>query len=206
MPASEIERFDNVALFDLDGSLADYQGQMVLDLQRLAGPSEPPVTRENLWEVGKEPHIRSRMTLVMSQPGWWRNLARIEAGFTILETAREVGFRIHILTKGPRAHPLAWAEKLEWVQQHIGPDVDITTTMDKGLVYGRVLYDDFPPYLERWLQHRPRGLGIMPVTSGNADFKHPNVLRWTGTNFEEVKAALVNALARAPGEDLNLNL
>jgi 5'(3')-deoxyribonucleotidase len=206
MPSTDAAgRLDNIALFDLDGSLADYSGQMLRDMQRLAGPEEPPLTPENLWERDDLPHLRARMTLIMAQPGWWSGLAPIEAGFRVLNAARDAGFRIHVLTKGPRAHPRAWAEKLEWVQEHIGPDADITTTMDKGLVYGRVLYDDYPAYLERWLQHRPRGLGIMPAAPGNAGFSHPNVLRWTGENFDEVRAALAHALSRAPGEDLALH-
>ncbi len=34
--------------------------------------------------------------------------------------AREIGFKIRILTKGPRHTPQAWAEKLLWCQKNIG--------------------------------------------------------------------------------------
>ena len=37
----------------------------------------------------------------------------------------------------------------QWCQHHL-PGVPVTITMDKGLVYGKVLVDDYPPYVERW--------------------------------------------------------
>jgi hypothetical protein len=74
--------------------------------------------------------------------------------------------------------------------------------MDKGLVYGALFYDDFPPYMEAWLRHRPRGLGIMPVTGYNKTFSHPNVVKWDGANIAVVRAAMVAAYARAPREAL----
>jgi len=56
--------------------------------------------------------------------------------------------------------------------------VQVTLTEDKGLVYGKVLVDDWPPYIERWLTWRPRGLVIMPARRWNATFTHPQVLRY----------------------------
>jgi 5'-nucleotidase len=76
--------------------------------------------------------------------------------------------------------------------------------MNKSLVYGTFLYDDYLPYMEAWLKHRPRGLGIMPVTRSNRDFRHPQVVKWDGTNFDEVKRALTAAYARGSREPLVL--
>ena len=56
------------------------------------------------------------------------------------------------------------------------PLADVTVTHDKGLVYGKVLFDDYPPYIERWLEHRPRGKVLMLETPYNRSFSHPNVL------------------------------
>tara|TARA_Y100000310_G_C20512920_1_gene729762 strand:+ start:436 stop:588 length:153 start_codon:yes stop_codon:yes gene_type:complete len=49
----------------------------------------------------------------------------------------------------------------------------MTITEDKGIVYGKVLVDDYPCYIKRWLENRPRGLVIMPAHSYNRDFEHP---------------------------------
>jgi hypothetical protein len=192
----------DIALFDMDGSLADYDGAMVRDLEALRSPEEPPVPPENLWQLEKRPHILARMRLIKGQPGWWLNLAPIPLGMEVLALCQRLGFEIHVLTKGPKRHSQAWDEKVQWCQHHIGPDVDIHVTSDKGMVYGKLLYDDYPDYMLRWLRHRPRGLGIMPVAPHNRDFTHPNVVRWSGTNIEEVARAITAAKNRNPGEPL----
>jgi hypothetical protein len=66
----------------------------------------------------------------------------------------------------------------------------VTITHDKGLVYGAVLVDDWPDYILKWLEHRPRGLVIMPAHDHNAGFTHHNVVRYDGTNIDEVKARM----------------
>lgn len=194
----------DIALFDMDGSLADYDGALIRDLEELRSPEEPAITRENLWEIEKREYILARMRLIKGQPGWWLNLEPIPMGMQILSLCEHLGFDIHILTKGPKRHALAWDEKVRWCQRHIGPDVDIHLTSDKGMVYGKLLYDDYPDYMLRWLRHRPRGLGIMPVCPHNRDFTHPNVVKWDGTNLEEVSRAIAIAKNRIPGEPLVL--
>lgn len=194
----------DIALFDMDGSLADYEGAMFRDLEALRSPGEPVITGENLWELEKHTHLRERMALIKRQPEWWLNLAPIPAGMTVLRLCEQLGFEVHILTKGPKKHSNAWDEKVRWCQRYIEADVDIHVTSDKGLVYGKLLYDDYPAYMQRWLRHRPRGLGIMPVTPHNQDFTHPNVVKWDGTNIEEVTRAITIVKSRKPGEELAL--
>ena len=194
----------DIALFDMDGSLADYDGAMVRELAELRAPDEAPTTRETLWLSEKRDHVLARMRLIKGQPGWWLALDPIAMGMKVLRLCEELGFDVHVLTKGPKRHSLAWDEKVQWCQRHIGPEVDIHVTSDKGLVYGKLLYDDFPDYMLRWLRHRPRGLGIMPVCPQNRDFTHPNVVKWDGTNIEEVTRAITAAKNRDPGEPLVL--
>ena len=64
--------------------------------------------------------------------------------------------------------------------------------------------DDYPDYALRWLEWRKRGLVIMPAHEYNKDFKHPNVIRYTGENLEEVKRGLEKAYKRQSGEELDL--
>ncbi len=194
----------DIALFDMDGSLADYDGAMVRDLESLRAPDEPTVSRESLWQTETGEHVLARMKLIKGQPGWWLNLDPIPAGMTVLALCQQLGFDVHVLTKGPKRHSQAWDEKVQWCQRHIGPDVDIHVTSDKGLVYGKLLYDDYPDYMIRWLKHRPRGLGIMPVSAANRDFVHPNVVKWDGTNIAEVARAVAVVKKRNPGEALAL--
>ncbi len=191
---------DNIGLFDLDGSLADYDRAVLAGLLELKCPAEPDI--ESVRDAFQILHLRARIELMTRTPNWWLNLEPIAMGFRILDVAREIGFQIHVLTQGPRAIPLAWKEKVEWCQRYLGNEVDIHITRNKGLVYGRFLYDDYPDYMMRWLRFRPRGLGIMPVNKDNKDFRHQQVIRWTGENLDEVQERLQAAFKRKSREPL----
>jgi 5'-nucleotidase len=93
---------------------------------------------------------------------------------------------------------------VEWCRRHLGAETPVHITEDKGLVYGKFLYDDFPEYCLSWLRHRPRGLVIMPETSWNKDFNHAQVLKYSGKNLDEVRQALLICLQRKKGEPLLL--
>ncbi len=174
-----------IALVDLDGTLCDYNGVMARDLAKLASPDEP--TEFPIGEPRPGWH-KARSQLIKAQPGWWRNLPRHEPGFQVLKQMRALHFNIHILTKGPWMSS-AWKEKVEWCREHV-PDASIHISEDKGLIYGKVLMDDWPPYIRRWLQWRPRGLVIMPAWPWNAEFQHPNVIRFDGSNLDEINRRL----------------
>lgn len=95
-----------------------------------------------------------------------------------------------VLTQGPRKNPNAWMGKKVWIDRNLGQDIDVTITRDKGLVYGRILVDDWPKYITRWLEWRPRGLVIMPANDNNKNFKHKQVIRYDGKNFQEMVEAM----------------
>lgn len=174
---------DKIALFDLDGTLADYDGQVLKDLQMLASEHEPPPVL-----YSDIPYIEARRHVITSQVGWWFKLGKFQLGWDVLEVARDLGYSISVLTKGPATKHTAWAEKVEWCNQHLAGYIDgVIIAHDKGLVYGAVLVDDWPEYIKRWLDHRPRGVVIMPAHDHNAGFSHPNVVRYDGTNIDEVR-------------------
>lgn len=180
---------ERIALIDMDGTIADYDGQMRRDLDLMRSPGESDVI------VGfhdDPPHIEARKNAIKRQPNWWRNLPRLEDGFEIVDALRGYGFKLMILTKGPYNTTSSWTEKVDWCRVHIR-DAQITITEDKGLVYGKVLVDDWPPYVTRWLEWRPRGLVIMPDRPWNKDFNHPNVFRYRG---DADAAELVTRLQR----------
>jgi len=143
------------------------------------------------------------MDVIKRQPGWWSNLPLLKKGKMVLEAALELKFDCRVLTKGPRSNSQAWKEKLDWSFANLG-NLDVTITFDKGSVYGKFLYDDFPEYCYRWLTHRPRGLVIMPVERFTKEHDHPQILQWDGTNFDQVKRALLACRNRKPQEAMDL--
>ncbi len=195
----------NICLFDLDGSMVDYEGALRTDLIDLMAKEELELLKtKSMWDLDEIPAIRNKIRLIKNQPGWWFNLPIIPEGMAAYRLAESLGFSMHILTKGPKYYSNAWKEKVELCQRHLGKDIDIHITSDKGMVYGKALYDDYPDYIERWLQHRPRGLVIMPVNDHNKSFEHPNVFKWYGTNVIELRRVLQIAYNREPNEPLNL--
>jgi hypothetical protein len=104
---------DNVGLFDLDGSLANYDKAALEGLAALKSPDEPTV--EDVRDALQIPHLKARLHLICREPNWWLNLQPIPMGFQMLELAKKVGFQIHVLTQGPKTKPLAWKEKVEGI-------------------------------------------------------------------------------------------
>jgi len=167
-----------IVLFDMDGTLCDYEGAMLQRMNELRAPYEPPITT---FPDDRIPHLAARMKLIKNQPGFWRELPRLEDGYDILDFVSKFTQNVHVLTKGPWATHAAWTEKVEWCRHNLPHSVKVTITEEKGIVYGKMLVDDWPPYIESWLAHRPRGLVVMPDRTYNRDFEHPQVLRYMRT-------------------------
>ena len=131
--------------------------------------------------------------MIGRDPKFWTGLKKFKLGFDLWKVTQELGFDHMILTKGPAYSTASWTGKAEWVQQNIGVDQPMTVTTDKGLVYGRVLVDDWIPYGESWLKFRPRGLLVLPAHPWNEGFSHPQAIRYDGTNMDEVRARIIQA-------------
>ena len=185
-----------IALVDMDGTLCDYSGAIAKALGALRSPEEPEIDPER---DELPPHVEARRKLVSAVPGFWRNLERLPLGFDVLHELEALKFQPYILSKGPSSNSLAWMEKVDWCRAHI-PHVPIIVTEDKGLVYGKVLVDDWPPYIERWLKWRPRGLVVVPAQPWNLDIEArfpARCVRYDGNNLAQVRERLVAIRATA---------
>ena len=181
-----LETEDRIALFDMDGTLCDYSGQLKRDLEKIRNPAEPEIEFQHddsllpAW-------YKQRMHLIKSVPGWWKYLPRLEDGFQVLDLAVSIGFTPEILTKGPFRSSQAWTEKYEWCRReidgkgHSKKPIEIGITFNKGRVYGRMLVEDYPPYVEAWLKFRKRGFVVLMDRPYNRSLKHPQVERYDGT-------------------------
>lgn len=197
---------DNIALIDLDGTVADYDAALTEAMKTLQAPDEP--SYQDRYTGGVEPsYIEARRKMIQRQPGFWRNLKPLQLGFDVVDEFRRLEFGLHVLTKGPRSTPNAWGEKLEWCTEHM-PDALVTVSSDKSLVYGRALVDDYPDYFMGWLRHRPRGLVVCVAHPWNEGFRkggrqeNPNVFRYDGTNRKELSDLVRRVAQRKSGESL----
>lgn len=175
-----------IALVDLDRTLADYDEALQRDFDLLCSPNEEKTQLIN----DDESYIKNRINLIRNQPNWWFNLKPIKSGFDVYNLFKELDYDIHILSKGPWSSPNAWTEKYNWCRKYLGDDIQVTVCAKKSLVYGKVLFDDYPDYAVSWLEHRPRGLVIMPQNERNSSFFHPNVLKYNN-NLEEIRNKLI---------------
>lgn len=184
----------NIALVDMDSTLCDYEGAMNGKIKEIIG-------KDARWS---DPKYKKVVELIKLQPGFWRNLQPIASGFKVVSLLQESGFQVNILTKGPYKTMSAWSEKVEWCRFHL-PGVPVTITENKGLVYGRILVDDWPIYCEQWLKWRPRGLLLMPAYPYNKDFskQYPGQVVYVNeSNWNNVKSAIQNVAQRESGKPL----
>jgi len=178
-----------VALFDLDGTLCDYDTALLVRMQNLQAPEETPI-KEIPRSDNIPSYLSSRMNLIRSNEAWWEGLPQFKLGFDVWGVALVLGFRRVILTQGPKRSPISWSGKKRWVDKNLGVDTDMIITRDKSLVYGKVLVDDYPDYIEEWLKWRPRGLVIMPAGPHNRVFTHSQVVRYDGNNLARVSSEM----------------
>jgi 5'-nucleotidase len=184
-----------VALVDMDGTLCDCSGALARELAALRAPSEG--TKED--ESSEPPaYIAARRRLIMSAPGFWRNLQPLQLGFEIVGLLQELGFTTYVLTKGPREHSVAWMEKVDWCRQYV-PHLPIVITEDKGIVHGAVLVEDWPPYASQWLRACPQGLVIVPAQPWNANVDgllSTKAIRYDGSNINAIRRRLETAIRK----------
>ena len=187
-----------IALLDMDGTVADYDVAMNAALDAMRGPGEEGL----VWEtLRNEPWVEARRDAVARRPGFWRELPERWRGMVVYNMLLELDFEVHVVSKGPSTKSQAWAEKLDWCREHL-PNAKVTITESKTGVYGRCLVDDWIPYVEPWLEKRPRGLVIMPSHSWNEGYAHPRVVH--DTDLVRVYEALREARNRKDGDPLCL--
>jgi len=176
-----------IALFDMDGTLFDHKKSLKKELEKIGSPEEKIIS---FYSHDKPEYLKNRINLITSSESFWENLPKFKLGWDVLDIAKNLDYRIMILTQGPKSNPFAWSGKKKCIDKHFGEDFDITLTRDKGLVYGKVLVDDFPGYIDKWVKWRKRGQVIMPANELNQGYRHPQVIRYDGENLDEVKDSL----------------
>src|SRR5579863_147686 len=93
-----------IALVDMDGTLCDFDTAMKRDYEKLKAPGEPDVSPfdETI------PWVKARRDLIKSQKNWWLNLEKFKLGFDVYQVLLDLGYKTHVLTRGPGHAPQAW--------------------------------------------------------------------------------------------------
>ncbi len=174
-----------VALFDMDDTLCDTNGQRERDLRKFLSDESEIVTD---YLSPKCPlHVKKLLREVISQPHWWENLPKMKDGFQLYDLMKSEGITIEILTKMPETYPLALWEKLVWCKKNT-PEVDnINLTLKKRRYPGDILIDDWPSYVTAWLDYNKNGRAILPLREWNKDYQNPRAIHYTGKNIDQVK-------------------
>ena len=179
-----------IAYFDLDGSLANFDLVMYTQLLKKFGDRAKQL--DHVYDSEDKPaDITAEIRRVKGIKNWWLNLPRIEAGFVIVNLCKEMGYEIHIASRGPSHYPQAWAEKLMWCQKQPElKDSPVHIVSEKSILMGDILYDDNAKYMNQWLAGNPSGVGIMLAKPENSTYKNQKVVRYNGANLKEVKELL----------------
>jgi len=92
---------ENIALVDMDGTLADFRGALDRDLRARLGDDLEKLSPKTLQQVEY---------LIRGQGGWYRNLKPLPLGFALVKMLQSIGFRIMIMTKSSKEAKNAWTD------------------------------------------------------------------------------------------------
>lgn len=142
---------NRMILVDLDGVAADLELHRY-NLLRAAGlPGIPPTEIKNFYgskdylERGGEA-AEMLASEVIRQPGFFRDMPPISGAIEGLNWLRESGQIVRICSKPMSNHPTCEAEKLAWIQEHLGSwwEERAIITSVKSEVGADFLIDDRP--------------------------------------------------------------
>lgn len=178
----------------MDDTVCDYTGKFTSDLKTISCEADKDYIDScdgDISKICKNKIFNNSRRMITSQVGWWKSLPVNIGSMSFVLGLNEIGYELNILTKGPFNKPFAWSEKVEWIENNFGNKYKLKYNMnivsDKSLFYGKILFDDYVPYVKAWLRKRPRGFAFLPESPSNANFKHKNsmILKKDGSNLNE---------------------
>lgn len=72
------KRSEDIALFDMDGTLCDYDSALSYEMNRLRSPNESefvPPMRDDMPD-----YLKNRADLIRSREEWWAGLPKFQLG------------------------------------------------------------------------------------------------------------------------------
>lgn len=164
----------------------------------LSAGVEPPTSFDGVGFTREQnpPWLQERERMVRSMPGFYKNLAEIPMGMYLFRNLLQKHFECHIATKCPSHNSaIAAMEKIQWCEAHLNFDMPkVTICGDKSLLFGDLLFDDWPGYVAPWLERHQDGIALMLEQPWNMGYKHERLIRVENKNpFTYIDA--INQLA-----------
>lgn len=163
-------------LLDADGVLVDFLPHWLNYLNLFHGIDLKPeqVTKYALHETNaakafdkkliyepfKRPGFFATAPMMPGARDFIKKLQDLE--MKALDNGGEQEFQFFIVTHPSGADSAK--EKYEWVERAFGDDIKIIMTKHKYMIAGDILVDDCVENVHKFLEHRPRSLGLIPNT------------------------------------------
>lgn len=137
-------------LVDMDGVLANFDQNVLRIMQRDFPEITPPEVRNNFYLDDDMPEHRHVVTDIISRPGFFLELERIEGALEGWALLIEHGYLPRICSAPLRKNPTSIEDKISWLEEHFVPSfgsavVDLAIfDKQKWLHSGLALIDDRP--------------------------------------------------------------
>lgn len=134
-----------VLLVDMDGTLADLDGELVRRLKERGSESlaNLVIGRPNFEYEAK---LEAIAKPIMAEPGFFVSLKPIAGAVQALKHLQADGWEVYFCTSPLSSYEYCVPEKYKWIEIHFGREWTsrIIVTKDKTLVRGDYLIDDRP--------------------------------------------------------------
>lgn len=157
-------------LLDVDGIIADFAGAAASLMSTVSGR---PITAADIvhWEVTnvlEEQHLRDYCKEEIKRPGFCSSIAAYEGALEAVAEIHSIA-EVFYVTAPMHTNPTWMPERVAWLERVLGADPKhVVFAYKKHVVVGDVLVDDSPDNVGDWVQHHPRGLGLLWTRPYNA--------------------------------------
>lgn len=137
-----------ILLFDLDNTLADFDGEFDRRWRQFGVGDPVPVERRtnHNYRVDYPQEHWHLIDALMEQKGFFLSLQPLPGALEAVRELAAEGHEIKICTTPVLNYAHCLTEKAAWIDQHLGRDYvkQLILTHDKTVVRGHVLFDDRP--------------------------------------------------------------
>jgi 5'-nucleotidase len=137
-------------LVDLDGVLADFDGEVVRRMAVMHPEIVPRPDRVNFYIADDYAECRALVRAIYIEPGFFAELSLVDGALCGWQRLIDLGYHPRICSSPVTANVQCRAEKLAWLEEHLAPAFGLSVvdeaviTKDKHLVAGLALIDDRP--------------------------------------------------------------